>query len=730
MGRNIAVDSLAGAMVVKERVGKRRREQFAKAGIGVLAVCMATAAYAQPETNREADRDDIIVNGTVDTYAGGQIARDGRVGILGDQKLRDIPFSVNAYTSQTIINQGARAVSDVLANNSSVRLTVSRAAVQDAFFIRGFRAQGFETFSINGLFGLAGVNRIPVEAYDRVELFQGASAMLTGAPSTFAIGGVINLVPKRATAEPINSLKASFVSDGNFGGHADFGRRLGPDDVFGVRMNAVVRDGALPIDNASEHFHFFSGGFDVSLENLRMGLDLLYQSQKSQSPASNFTGLGGGVTAIPNAYESRNNLSQPWEFSNEKTISALGRIEYDLAEPITLFAAVGTSKWDIKGLLSRPRILDNAGNFSTGLTLQVDVTHIYSGEVGTRVRFSTGPFTHKLALVGSFYTRRERYDYINAGGPLTSNIYDPVYYPKIDITPLVRSPLFMEIINVKGLALVNTVGVFDDRLLITGGIRRQSIRTRDISDVGTVDAEFKDSAVTPSVGVLFKATPQLSVYGSFMEALTPGLQSPNDPALTNPGQSFAPTRSKQYEAGVRLEFEKINVNFTAFQIQQPSGLIVNNSFEVSGQQRNRGLEINAFGEPLPGFRVLSGVTFLRGKLVRTATPANNGNYAPGVPKVQANLGLEWDPPVTGLTLTGRMLYTTKQYFNAANTLSIPKWTRLDAGIRYANELGKVPFSVRLNVENVLDKNDWTSSANSSLYISAPRTFLLSVGVDL
>ncbi len=46
----------------------------------------------------------------------------------------------------------------------------------------------------------------------------------------------------------------------------------------------------------------------------------------------------------------------------------------------------------------------------------------------------------------------------------------------------------------------------------------------------------------------------------------------------------------------------------------------------------------------PQLRLLGGVTLLDGELTRTASAANIGNAPIGVPRVQLNLGAEWDLP--------------------------------------------------------------------------------------
>ena len=47
-------------------------------------------------------------------YAGGQVARGGRVGILGSQDVMDTPFNQTSYTARKAQDQQARTVRDVL----------------------------------------------------------------------------------------------------------------------------------------------------------------------------------------------------------------------------------------------------------------------------------------------------------------------------------------------------------------------------------------------------------------------------------------------------------------------------------------------------------------------------------------------------------------------------------------------------------------------------------------
>jgi len=101
-----------------------------------------------------------------------------------------------------------------------------------------------------------------------------------------------------------------------------------------------------------------------------------------------------------------------------------------------------------------------------------------------------------------------------------------------------------------------------------------------------------------------------------------------------------------------------------------------------------------------------------------------------VPRLQFNAAAEWDTPfMDGLTLSLRMLRTSSQYVDVANTQTIPAWTRFDVGARYAFNVDGTLVVVRATIENALNKHYWLSAAREGLTVAAPRTFLLSVSAE-
>jgi iron complex outermembrane receptor protein len=97
----------------------------------------------------------------------------------------------------------------------------------------------------------------------------------------------------------------------------------------------------------------------------------------------------------------------------------------------------------------------------------------------------------------------------------------------------------------------------------------------------------------------------------------------------------------------------------------------------------------------------------------------------GAPKWSANLGLDWETPISGLSIGGRAVYTGRQWADTANTLELPSWHRFDLNARYATRIASTPVTFNLYVENVTDRQYWSGMfASGYLMPASPRTVRL------
>lgn len=674
-------------------------------------------------------------------YAGGQVATGTRVGFLGNRSVLTTPFNVTGFTEKLIADQQSRTVADVVLNDSSVRNDAPPFSERDSFFIRGFPVTSLDV-AFDGLFYLANPRRSYAVGLERIEILKGPSALISG--GTGRVGGTINLIPKRAYDEPLTRLTTTYLSDSQVWTHADLGRRFGPSKEWGVRTNLSYRNGNTALDKNAIEVGVATLGLDYRGERLRASLDLVHNTQNVTAPTSLFNAVAPGIP-IPRAPNPRLNTASSLEYIDSRYNMAAGRVEYDILPDMTVYAAGGVSRYNEDFLTSSYRITSVTGQATNSLAIQPQEISGMTGEVGLRAKFQTGFIGHQISIAAvEADNRNYRGGFLAPTLPVfQTNIYDPVHLPRGSVATalLPRSdngrPLFAKL-AVRSVGLADTLSLGDDRFLLTLGgrfqqIDQQSYNTRPGTGFGNLASTYDQGRFSPALAAVFRPTDNLSFYGNYIEALDPGPSPPL--TAVNANEIFAPVVNRQREFGAKYDFGTVAVTASLFEIEQPNGFTDpgTNRFSVSGLQRNRGLELTAFGEPLPGVRLVGGVTFLDGRLVNTLNRQFDGNRAPGVPDVAFNLYGEVDLPpwlAPGLTLTGRAIYTSGQFYNQANTQSVPDWTRFDAGLRYtfAGASGK-PVTVRAIVENVFDNAYWASAARGFLAVGSPRTVIVSATMD-
>ncbi|PIF77713.1 iron complex outermembrane receptor protein [Variovorax sp. 54] len=663
-------------------------------------------------------------------YAGGQVARGGRVGLLGNADVMDTPFSTISYTSDLMNDQQSVTLADVLNKDSSVRFTGQIGGVTDSFYIRGFPiGEGnLSEVAFDGVYGIAPNYHVFTEYAERVEVVKGPAALLYGMSPNGGLGGVINIVPKRALPQDLTRFTIDHAGSSQVGEHIDFSRRFGKGREWGIRFNGLHREGKTPLDNQSSRTDIGFLAIDYQGERFRASLDLLSQDEKVDAPTRPYL-LASGLQTLP-APDGRRNISQGWGWWKSQGESALLHAEYDLNDKVTFFADAGGSAVRVGRLSDQTPTVLNANGLTSSTPghykFKVDRS---TYDVGMRARLQTGPLKHALAVQISNY-EDEVGQANNPGKAMLTNLHSPVAYPMQHIAPPLRVPK-LSASRLSGMAVADTMSAFDDRLQFTFGLRHQKIVSDNFNaTTGAVTTAYDKSAVTPLAGLVVKPWQHVSIYANYIEGLSKGDVAPV--TASNAGEIFSPYKSKQYEVGVKFDFERVMATVAAFQITKPSGQISSgNLYASDGEQRNRGLEMNISGEAAKGVRLLGGLTLLDSKLTRTNNRATVGNRPVGVPNVMANLGAEWDLPwVPGLTLNGSMIYTGKEYVNQANTQSVPSWTTVDLGARYTTKVYGRSTTFRGTLVNAFNRKYWSGVASyGTISQGIPRTLMLSASVD-
>lgn len=707
-----------------------------------------TATLSTVTVNASADAS---AEGLTKPFAGGQVARGGRVGILGNQDIMETPFSSTSYTNELIQDQQAKSVADVLLNDPSVRTARGFGNFQELYMVRGFPVYS-DDVAYNGLYGMLPRQYIAAEFLERVEVFRGANSFLNGAaPGGSGIGGSINLLPKRAPNEPLSRIGLSYQTGGQASLSTDIARRFGPDQATGIRLNAVQRDGGTGVDNEKMKLTAIGIGLDWRSSNVRVSADIGHQDYTLTAGRPNVT--PAALLPIPAAPDAKSNFAQPWTYAKERDTFATVRAEVDFNTAITGWIAGGLRNSREANELSNPTITNAAGATSNTRFSNTREDKITTLEAGLRAKFNTGSVGHTVVASASTYKNDRNNAFAFSAANVISNIYTPVAsaFPVANsIVPgfvgnNLASPALQAKTDTSSLAIADTLSFAQDTVLITLGARNQTIRQQTFAyNTGVAGAPVESSRTTPVAGIVFKVNSNLSVYGNYIEGLVPGKVAPNTvnipgvgvTAVTNAGTVFKPFHSKQTEIGAKYDAGTFGGSVALFKTNRPLDGTVGTTYGAFGEQRNQGLEFSIYGEPMRGLRLLGGVTLLDAKQTKTIAGTTDGKDAIGVPRQQLNIGADWDVTgVRGLAVNARVIHTGKQYANAANTQQLPAWSRLDVGARYLMDIGNGRvLTLRGRIDNLLNKSYWASAGGASpndnyLVMGAPRTFVVSGSID-
>ncbi len=714
---------------------------------------VARAAYAQLSSTADAGeitldtitvqsesaRPTSVLGPPPPAYAGGQVATGARIGVLGNRPVLDTPLSVVPLTREFIENQQARTANDILRRDPSVQTSNSRVSGSDGVAIRGFRSFPYEWLYDGGFTPMN--RRYPVEFMERVDILKGPTSFVAGVPFFGGVGGIVSYTSKKPLDESLTRVTATYDSRSVVGTHLDVSRRFGPDGAFGIRFNGVVRGGELSQDNVDTQD--FIGHLALSYRGDSFRANLQYAHIDSRIDGAAFGyGLSPGQP-VPKAPSGRKFAGPDWSFSEYRYRFARAQAELDLAPDWTLSGTLGATTHREEFVNPITTINGPFGRATTTVYPQFGRSEpgdYYTADTTLRGRVETGPVKHNLTLSASQTWYREGFrgaSVLSPTAPFAFSIYQPG--AQSTFTPILADdgryyPLFDNL--ARGAAISDEVSLLEDRVLLTGGLRYINLEQKNFTFAGPSPNGGPNSAYElnrwmPLAGIVVKPLENVSLFANYVEAVERGGIAPFN--AVNRDATVPPLISRQVEAGVKVDFGTVGLTVAAFEIKKPTTFVdpATLEFGALGDQTHRGVEVIGFGEPVAGLRFLAGYAYIDPELSRTAGGRFDGNVAPGVPQHTVRLSGEWDvPQVAGLTLLANANLASSQYFDPANTQSIPAYATFDLGARYAFKTASgQPVTLRLNVENVLDRGYWETAFNNGLKAGNPRTFRLATTFD-
>ncbi|OJY64436.1 MAG: TonB-dependent receptor [Sphingobium sp. 66-54] len=675
---------------------------------------------------------EIIVNGLLpasdDTYRTTRV----EVGPLGDRSLLDTPYSISVVPVNLAENQQLQNVRELFRYIPSVQGENIRPQS------RGLQAGVVQNTRIDGL-NIAATTDYAIEQFERIEVLNGLAGALYGPASP---AGTFNYVFKRPTERALTALKFGYTSEGNILAHADVSRRVGPDGLFGARINLLSQNGESYAEASNMRRRLASASFDLRpAEGTRLEVNSSYYRYTATGFPGTFA-LASGVTyPDPTPDPKQAGLGYRWAGDDNTIFLASGRLFQTIGSDWQLNAGLLYMSNDRASTVPTLTLTDNAGAYrATTVTTTFALDRVLSNHATLRGKLVTGGVSHDL-FVGTTGFLWKRYTPFNTGAITlgTGNLANPAIFAQPAL-PDFKFRFHAQTTQQQAITFGDTLGI-GEHVSVLLAASQSWIEARNINRTGTVTSRYKDNGFSPTASLMVKPRGNMTAYVTYASSLQQGDAAPSTAA--NAGEALAPYRSEQWEVGYKLDLGKVQLALAGFQIERPYAFVgTDNVFREQGRQRNRGIELTANGRLTQHLNIFAGLSLLDPKLFDTGSALTDGKRILGLSKLAFNLLAEYRlPMLPELTVSADVAHVSERPGNNANTNMVDGYTTVDLGLRYQMDLNGQALAFRLAVDNLFDERYWANIAptgqngynaagNGIGTLGAPRSVRLQVQVAL
>jgi catecholate siderophore receptor len=619
------------------------------------------------------------------------------------QPLLDTPQTVTVISKETMAEQGATTLRDVLKNVPGLTITAGEGGnpAGDNLTLRGFSARN--DIFIDGVRDLSPQSRDPFNL-EQVDVVKGPGSVYTGRGST---GGSINLLNKTPGLRRGFSGTLDFGTDRTRRATADVNLPIG--DTIGFRLNLLGHHSGVA------------------------GRDVVKFDRWGVAPSLTF-GLGKPTRFTVSYYKlKQNNISDygiPWvpvtnnalvEFRDrpapvprntfyglrnrdfEKLNSDLAtlKFEHDFNDGLSLRNQLRYADSSRDSIATPPRF---ANNNSTAINRELrswqTEDKVWDNQTDLIARFNTGKVEHALVTGADFTRENNTRDTRTAPNMLTTLLNpnpDDVFTGPITLSPITGDVT----------ANSQAVYLFDTAKLgkqweLNGGLRWDRFAADGITTTG-VPVSRVDRMLSVRAGAVFKPLPQGAIYASYGTSMNPSLEGLS---YNTANTVIDPEKTYTIEAGSKWDFlsGRMLVSGAVFRVEKQNartpGVLPGDPPQVlQGKQRVDGVELSVEGNLTRAWQVLAGYTFLDSKTVDSNVPAEIGKELVNTAPNSFNVWSTYRLP-SGFHFGGGARFVDRRFGNTINTRRVDAYWTFDAMASYPLT---EHIDLKLNLYNLSDK---------------------------
>ena len=638
----------------------------------------------------------------------------------------DTPASVEIIAGDLIRERGDTNIVEAVTRSTGLTSEATPGDGGTALSTRGFAGHSsiMQLFDGTRLFVGAGTVTFPFDTWnvERVEVLRGPASIMYGQG---AIGGVINVVPRRPNVET-QEAEAEVAIGEDQRRHAAFDFTGPLNSQLAYRFDVSRNEADNWLSRGESDSLALAGTLQWDpAENLRVSLSSDYGEQ---NPMRYFgTPLADG--RLDKSLRGQNYNVVDSDINYRDWWSRV-HLDWDVAENVSITNQTYYLKTDRHWRNVEEYFFDTAAQ-QVERASYIEIFH-HQRQLGDHfdVKFSSDLAGRENAFAFGVDLNQIRFTHVsNTPFDGSSTVDARGFDPGTFINVAGTFPRFRTDTDQYSIFFEDRFAL-TDKWALTGGARYDSnkLERRNLVTNVVFDKTFTDTSWR--VGVVFQPVESLSFYGQYSTAVDPlGSIVTLSQTLAN----FDLATGRQVEVGVKQSMwdRRLEWTLAAYRIvkqdllsQDPSSPNPDAVQQV-GQQSSRGIEASVAVSLAERWRIDANVAALDAKFDDFGEEDDNGDIVSrngktptSVPERTANLWVNY-----ALTdqwrLRGGLRYVGKRFVDNANTLELPSYTVVDAAVDWA-PLSQL--SIGASLRNVTDKVYPIAAYTSSQWIlGMPRT---------
>lgn len=632
--------------------------------------------------------------------------------------LENIPQSISVITQAKIDDMNLDTLDQIAKRTPGLRVLQNDDG-RSSIYSRGYE---YDQYSVDGLAApMASINgTLPnLVAFDRVEVMRGPSGMFNSASE---MGGVVNLVRKRGSAEGKNSLQASISNPMGYEVTADMQGSL---NLANTADNSLVARGVVQHKQQENPVVKDAGGdantnstvylsLDKQLnETSKVGVGYLLQN-RNITPNNGFpTREDLQLLPLPN----HDFYGAKWNDFNSRSHDLFADYQQQLDSQGVVSAGLRYSNRDAdyNYAFAGSALKDNKTNVA-GTSANINET-AFSADVNLSQPFLTKGGQSEY-VVGVDYKRFNTDSERGASRALAKDLTAKQIndMPYIDIMKNAsdkqkgyRLTHTDNTLNETGLyAKVNYKPI--DKLSLIAGGRISNYEATSKDEVKNTEANVKGSSKATGYGaVVYQITPNINGYGSYTQVFMPQY------VANKQGELLKPREGEQIEVGLKGHWsDNLSGRLSAYRLKDENAAAPTKDGDqvALGERQMQGVELEVNGEVMPNLQVSAGYSYLDSDIKQASSSRDDGIFLL-MPKNSGNVWASYQAegllpqPLTvglGVNMVGK--------FSSGQGVQADGYHTWDAMVSY-------PFSQQLkgqlNVYNLFDNDHYVRVGSDNTF---------------